>query len=462
MNRTIGRVRGRLVPLVVGLILAPAIIVADTKPASKPSKASFRWCPWRIERGSNDRRGDETSAPRRMGFGAANPHGDHALAPWRRNFVTPPENRQNRPFNAPGTPPRSTSSGVGSNEDSWRRPVTPTRSHSPRPRTRCRGKRVRVLPAAWSPPWSRPARSAVSALAVSPAAPIVTVSRHKQVLVFDWKARKLLGALAFPEGDVFAPRFSRDGRSLLAAGGFGAESGRAVLFETTTWARTASIGDETRRGPRRRTEPGHDPGRAGRTEPRRQGVLQPRRRGPSYPSQADRLGDRRRFQPRRTAHGRGRSLRRSLPLGDPLRPGIPDAPGPYQGHQRDRLARQDRQSRDGRGRRHHPGLGPPHRQALLPMGCAPGGCARRGRPPVRPDCLGRPRPPSQGLGARRPAHRRPRTYGRSGHARRLDRRRPFAGLRRRLGRAPPLEPGGLDFESDAVACGLQARDGRSG
>jgi hypothetical protein len=90
-----------------------------------------------------------------------------------------------------------------------------------------------------------PARAtAVSALAVSPAAPLVAVSGHKQVLVFDWNARKLQGALAFPEGDVFALGFSRDGRSLLAAGGIGAESGRAVLFETTTWSRTASIGDE--------------------------------------------------------------------------------------------------------------------------------------------------------------------------------------------------------------------------
>ncbi len=52
------------------------------------------------------------------------------------------------------------------------------------------------------------------------------------------------GALPFPEGDVFAAKFSRDGRSLLVAGGEGAESGRAVVFETRTWSRVATLGDE--------------------------------------------------------------------------------------------------------------------------------------------------------------------------------------------------------------------------
>ena len=45
------------------------------------------------------------------------------------------------------------------------------------------------------------------------------------MLVFDLAAHKLLGALPFPEGDLFCLRFSKDGQTLLAAGGGGAESG---------------------------------------------------------------------------------------------------------------------------------------------------------------------------------------------------------------------------------------------
>jgi hypothetical protein len=89
-----------------------------------------------------------------------------------------------------------------------------------------------------------PRAMAVTALAVSPMGPVAAVAGHQQVLVFDLAARKLRGALPFPEGDVFALRFSRDGRRLLVAGGLGAESGKAVLFQTETWARAATLGDE--------------------------------------------------------------------------------------------------------------------------------------------------------------------------------------------------------------------------
>ncbi len=85
---------------------------------------------------------------------------------------------------------------------------------------------------------------AVTAMAASPVDLTLAVSGHRQVLVFDLAARELRGALAFPDGDVFALKFSRDGRFLLAAGGVGAESGKAVLFETTKWTRTATLGDE--------------------------------------------------------------------------------------------------------------------------------------------------------------------------------------------------------------------------
>ncbi len=90
-----------------------------------------------------------------------------------------------------------------------------------------------------------PARSpAVTALAVSPSRPLAAVSGHRQILVYDLDGRKPLGALAFPEGDVFALRFSADDRTLLAAGGIGAESGKVVLFDAATWRRLATLGDE--------------------------------------------------------------------------------------------------------------------------------------------------------------------------------------------------------------------------
>jgi WD40 repeat protein len=85
---------------------------------------------------------------------------------------------------------------------------------------------------------------AITALAVHPSEPTLAVSGHKQVILFDLSTRKLLGALPFPEGDIFALRFSRDGHSLLAAGGVGAELGKAVLFETKGWIRTQSFGEE--------------------------------------------------------------------------------------------------------------------------------------------------------------------------------------------------------------------------
>jgi WD40 repeat protein len=94
------------------------------------------------------------------------------------------------------------------------------------------------------PPSVSPRAAAVSAIAASPIAPVAAVSGRKEVLVYDIAARRLSGALAFPEGDVFVLKFSRDGKLLLAAGGIGARSGKAVLFETSTWARVSALGDE--------------------------------------------------------------------------------------------------------------------------------------------------------------------------------------------------------------------------
>jgi hypothetical protein len=85
----------------------------------------------------------------------------------------------------------------------------------------------------------------VTALAVSPSAPIVAVPGKKQVLLYELPAGKLLGGVPFPEGEVHALRFSRDGKVLLTAGGIGGQSGAVIGFEVGTWRRQFALTDET-------------------------------------------------------------------------------------------------------------------------------------------------------------------------------------------------------------------------
>jgi hypothetical protein len=83
----------------------------------------------------------------------------------------------------------------------------------------------------------------VTALAVSPVAPLIAVPGRKQVLLFE-PTGKVVGAVAFPEGEVHALRFSRDGKLLLAAGGVGGQSGAVVGFTVGTWKRQFTLTDE--------------------------------------------------------------------------------------------------------------------------------------------------------------------------------------------------------------------------
>src|SRR5262245_37831588 len=90
------------------------------------------------------------------------------------------------------------------------------------------------------------ARSApITALAISPTAPLVAVSGRKQVVLFEGASEKPAKALAFPEGDVFALQFSRDGSLLLAGGGVGGMSGKVVAFAVATGQRVFEVGDES-------------------------------------------------------------------------------------------------------------------------------------------------------------------------------------------------------------------------
>jgi hypothetical protein len=90
-----------------------------------------------------------------------------------------------------------------------------------------------------------PARSnPVTALAASPWAPLAAVAGHDRIYLYDLARRASAGELPFPEGIPYVLRFSRTGDVLLAAGGHGVQSGKAVLFDVRTGKRLATIGDE--------------------------------------------------------------------------------------------------------------------------------------------------------------------------------------------------------------------------
>jgi WD40 repeat protein len=84
----------------------------------------------------------------------------------------------------------------------------------------------------------------VTALAASPWAPLVAVGGHDRIYLYDLTTRRAAGELAFPEGVPYTLRFSRDGATLVAAGGRGVQSGKAVLFDVRTGKRIAAAGDE--------------------------------------------------------------------------------------------------------------------------------------------------------------------------------------------------------------------------
>jgi WD40 repeat protein len=90
-----------------------------------------------------------------------------------------------------------------------------------------------------------PRGNAVTALAASPWAPLLAVSGHKQVLLYNLEDFTLAGVLPFPEGTVHVLRFSRNGSLLLVAGGRGGQSGRVVVFDVKSGGRVFEIGAES-------------------------------------------------------------------------------------------------------------------------------------------------------------------------------------------------------------------------
>jgi mono/diheme cytochrome c family protein len=92
------------------------------------------------------------------------------------------------------------------------------------------------------PKTARP--GAVSALAISPWAPLLAVAGQKQIVLYQLDKAELLGVLPFPEGIAHVLKFSRSGALLLAGGGHDARQGRVVVFDVKTGKRLFELGDE--------------------------------------------------------------------------------------------------------------------------------------------------------------------------------------------------------------------------
>lgn len=94
-------------------------------------------------------------------------------------------------------------------------------------------------------PTVRTARASVSTgLASSPWAPLVALGGQKQVLLYNTDNLELAGVLSFPEGFPADLKFSRNGKFILAGGGYGAKLGLVVLWDVTTGERVVTVGDE--------------------------------------------------------------------------------------------------------------------------------------------------------------------------------------------------------------------------
>ncbi len=89
------------------------------------------------------------------------------------------------------------------------------------------------------------AKSVVArAVATSPRAPLAAVAGYHQVLLYDLSNFALLGALPFPEGDIYAMTFSVNGEVLVAGGGIEGDSGRVAVWNVRKGERVGTYGDE--------------------------------------------------------------------------------------------------------------------------------------------------------------------------------------------------------------------------
>ena len=86
--------------------------------------------------------------------------------------------------------------------------------------------------------------SPVTAMAVSPWAPLAAIARNGGIEYINLETNENIGSLSFPEGDIFDLKFSRNGSILLAAGGRGAHTGIVALYDVKSGKRITTLGDE--------------------------------------------------------------------------------------------------------------------------------------------------------------------------------------------------------------------------
>jgi hypothetical protein len=89
-----------------------------------------------------------------------------------------------------------------------------------------------------------PRPTAVTAMAVSPWAPLLAVAGPHEVVLLDADSLAPLGALPFPHGQVNVLKFSRNGQLLLAGGGRGGKSGKVAVWNVLTGKLLIEVGDE--------------------------------------------------------------------------------------------------------------------------------------------------------------------------------------------------------------------------
>lgn len=77
---------------------------------------------------------------------------------------------------------------------------------------------------------------------VSPRAPLMAVGGDRQVLLYNLDTFELLGALPYPEGDIFTLSFSLNGEVLVAGGGQEGDMGLAAVYNVRTGERLGTYG----------------------------------------------------------------------------------------------------------------------------------------------------------------------------------------------------------------------------
>lgn len=86
---------------------------------------------------------------------------------------------------------------------------------------------------------------AILAMAASPWAPLLAIGGQKQILLYNTDTADLLGVIPFEHGQINDLKFSRNARLLLAAGGIGGQSGKAVLYNIETGDKIIEVGIES-------------------------------------------------------------------------------------------------------------------------------------------------------------------------------------------------------------------------